>query len=104
MNEQTQMRHSFGVGKLLDYSTLSENPLAEALIDNTQTEVPEQVAFRIDFPAWRRSRSRRDRRIIDDMAIGERTLDLSRKHRLSPARVSQLRREFHDDWRRFTEQ
>jgi hypothetical protein len=101
LSEQAQQRHGFCVGKLPDFATLTENPLAEALIDNTQTEVPEQVAFRIDFPAWRRSRSRRDRRVIDDMAMGERTLDLSRKHRLSPARVSQLRREFHDDWRSF---
>jgi hypothetical protein len=101
MNELTQQRHGFYISKLLDIATLSENPLAEALIENTQTEVPEQVHFRIDFPAWRRSRSRRDRRVIDDMALGERTLDLSRKHRLSPARISQLRREFRDDWRLF---
>ncbi len=101
MNEQAQQRHGFCVGKLPDFATLSENPLAEALIDNTQTEVPDQVAFRIDFPAWR-SRSRRDRRLIDDMAMGERTLDLSRKHRLSPARISQLRRELHDSWEKAT--
>ena len=32
---------------------------------------------------------------------GERTLDVSRKHGLTPARISQLRRDFHDDWERF---
>jgi hypothetical protein len=32
---------------------------------------------------------------------GERTLDVAGRHGLSPARVSQLRREFHDDWARF---
>jgi hypothetical protein len=35
------------------------------------------------------------------MARNKRTLDLSRQFELSPARISQLRREFHDDWRRF---
>ena len=33
---------------------------------------------------------------------GERTKDLSDKYGLSPGRIRQLRREFHDDWQRFT--
>jgi hypothetical protein len=32
---------------------------------------------------------------------GERTGDLAKKYSLSPARVSQLRREFFADWCRF---
>ena len=35
------------------------------------------------------------------MMAGQRTLDLSRKYGISPGRVSQVRREFHDDWQRF---
>ena len=58
LNEHAQQRHGFCVGKLPDFSTLSENPLAEALIDNTRTEVPEQVCFRIDFPSWLGTRDR----------------------------------------------
>jgi hypothetical protein len=57
--------------------------------------------FRIDFPAWRASRTERDRRILDDLMLGERTLDVAAKYGLSPGRVSQLRREPHDDWERF---
>ena len=34
---------------------------------------------------------------------GEGTLDVASKHGLSPARVSQLRREFREDWHRFCE-
>ncbi len=102
LSEVAQRRHNFSVGKLPDCSTLSENPLAEALIDHQQAEVPDHVAFCIDFPRWRFSHSRRNRHLIDDMMVGNRTSDLARKHRISPARVSQLRREFHDDWRRFT--
>ena len=104
MNEQAQRRHGFYVGKLPDFSTLSENPLAEALIDNTRSPVPEQVMFRLDFPAWLRTRTQRDRRLIGDMAMGQRTLDMSRRYGLSPGRVSQLRREFHDDWLRFCDE
>src|SRR5262249_54204542 len=54
------------------------------------------------FPAWRRTRTRRDQRLLDDLMAGERTQEVSQRHGLSPARVSQLRRDFHDDWRRFT--
>jgi hypothetical protein len=97
-----QQRHGFRVEKLPDLSTLSANPLKEALADNTQSPVPEQVAFRLDFPAWMRTRTERDRRIIDDMMTGERTFTLADRFGISPARVSQLRREFCEDWRRFT--
>ena len=58
----------------------------------------EQAAFRADWPAWLATRSARDRRLIADLALGERTLDAARKYGLSAARVSQLRREFMDDW------
>jgi hypothetical protein len=89
------------VEKLPDFSTLSGNPLTEALTDNTQTPPDEAAAFRIDFPQWLMSWSERDRRIIEDLAMGERTLDVSDKYGISPARISQKRREYHDDWQRF---
>jgi hypothetical protein len=60
----------------------------EALRDNTQTPPDEQCAFRIDFPAWRASRTERDRRILDALMLGERTLDVAARHGLSPGRAS----------------
>jgi len=103
MNERTQRRRRFYVGKLPDFSTLETNPLAEALIDNTQSPVPDQVSFRCDFPAWLRTHTRRNRVLAVEMAKGEKTGELSRTFKISPARVSQLRREFHDDWTQFTD-
>jgi hypothetical protein len=102
LSERAQQRHGFCVGKLPDFSTESSNPLAEALADNTVSPVPDQVQFRCDFPAWTRSRCQRDRRLIHDMATGERTKVLARRFKISQARVSQLRRQFHDDYERFT--
>jgi hypothetical protein len=32
---------------------------------------------------------------------GDRTLDVARKHGITPARISQLRRALHADWSRF---
>jgi hypothetical protein len=97
-----QRRHGFVVGRLPDISTLNGNPLFEALHDNTRSPVPDQVAFRFDFPAWLASLGARNRNIAQDMAQGLCTGELAEAHGLSPARVSQLRREFHDDWLRFT--
>jgi hypothetical protein len=75
----------------------------ERLQDNTLTQVPEQVAFRLDWPAWLTIRTERDRRIIDAMSLNHRTLDLARTFGISSSRISQLRREYHDDWSMFTD-
>jgi hypothetical protein len=101
LSPQAQQRQGFAVGKLPDYSALDGSPLDEALHDNTQSPVVEQVCFRLDFPSWRASRTERDRRLLDDLMLGERTLDVAGKYGLSPGRVSQLRRELHDDWEFF---
>lgn len=102
MNGRTQQRHGFLVSGLPAVNTLTFNPFAEALRDNTQTEVPEQVAFRLDFPAWLTTRTLRDRTLIEGMGKGERTKDLADKLGMSQARVSQMRRQFREDWQRFT--
>jgi hypothetical protein len=96
-----QQRKGFAVGKLPDCSALDGSPLEEALHDNTKSPPDQQAMFRIDFPSWRASRNDRDRGVLDDLMLGERTLDVAGKHGLSPGRVSQLRREFHDDWEFF---
>jgi hypothetical protein len=114
LNPATQRRHGFRVENFDSSTSTSHERLhasphgqeqqdtfEERLRDNTLTPIPDQVAFRIDFAQWRRSRCDRHRRIIDQMMLGDRTLDLSRKFGISPGRVSQLRREFHDEWQQF---
>lgn len=73
----------------------------EALRDNSVTPPCEQAIFRIDFPRWLRTLGRRDRRLALDLMRGERTLEAASKRRISPARVSQLRRNFCRDWQVF---
>jgi hypothetical protein len=80
-----------------------QDAFEERLRDNTITPVPEQVSFRLDFPAWLKTRSERDRRVVQDLMAGERTQDVAARHGLTAGRISQLRREFLQDWRRFTE-
>jgi hypothetical protein len=107
-----QQRHRFHV-EPLPHSTASrheerysivhgqrqQDVLEERLRDNTQTPVPEQVAFRIDFPDWLTTLTPRERRMVREMATNERPLDLGKRFDLSPARISQMRRELHNDWR-----
>jgi hypothetical protein len=97
-----QLRHGFTVARLPQISTLEATPYSEALQDNRKTPVDEQVQFRLDWPSWLGTRTDRDRRVIGDMALGHGTLALARMYGMSPSRVSQLRREYREDWRRFT--
>ena len=96
-----QRLHGFYVGKLPDFSTLDGSPLEDALQDNTVSPVPEQVCFRIDFPAWLITLSHRDRDLVTDMGLGERTTDLANKYGCSPGRISQKRRWFAEGWAQF---
>jgi hypothetical protein len=96
-----QQRHHFAVRRLPDFETLSDNPLTEALADNTKSPPDETVCFKLDFAAWLDSLRNRDRAIAQDLMIGERTLDVAREYGLSAARISQLRREFCQDWHMF---
>jgi hypothetical protein len=96
-----QQRHPFTVTRLPDYETLSDNPMSEALADNTQSLPDETVCFKLDFAAWLASLTDRDRRIALDLMIGERTLAVAAKYGVSAARISQKRREFCQGWRIF---
>jgi hypothetical protein len=101
-----RVRHGLRVTRLPDHDRESDRhpltgELAEALADNTRSAVPEQAAFRLDFPRWRSSLQRRDRRVLDALAGGERTADAARRFKLSPGRISQLRREYEEGWEQF---
>ena len=47
-----QQRRGFTVSPLPDGSSLAGNVFDEALTDNTITPIPDQVVFRLDWPAW----------------------------------------------------
>jgi hypothetical protein len=98
---RAQRRHGFTVQRLHPCGSPPGSPWEEAVQDNTQTPVVEQVIFRVEFPIWRSRRNKRDRRLIDRLLLGERTGTVAQAFDLSPGRVAQLRRQFHADWLRF---
>jgi hypothetical protein len=101
MSPVTQPRRGFILTALPARSSLGSNAWDEALQDNTQSPIPEQVCFRCDFPEWRKCQSERNRRVLDELMLGERPQKVAQKFSLSAARISQLRREFKADWDRF---
>jgi len=75
----------------------------EAVVQDTRNSpVPDIVAFRCDFADWLKSLKRRDRRIAEFLSLGHRTSDAARKFKVSDGRVSQLRRELAESWKKFT--
>jgi hypothetical protein len=102
MSSRAQRFKHFAVQTLPAYDTgRDQNATIDALQDNTKSPPDEQAAFRIDFAAWLQIYDDRKRRVIHDLMLGEKTLEVANRHHLSPARISQLRREFKDDWQKF---
>jgi hypothetical protein len=56
------------------------------------------AALRIDFADWLCGLSLRHRQIALCLAGGERTSALAARYRVTPARISQIRRELADGW------
>ena len=70
----------------------------ERLQDNRQTPVPDQVAFRIDFPAFLKTLCPRDRKLACFLSQGHSGTQAAAKFQLSPGRVTQLRQNWHKEW------
>lgn len=73
----------------------------DLVADDSRTPVPDQVSFRIDYPAWLARLSDRTRQIACALAHGDSTQTVARQFGLSEPRVSQLRRELNASWQRF---
>jgi hypothetical protein len=74
------------------------------LRDDHATPVWEQAAFRIDWPAFVARQSPRDRRIMHLLAEGHSVKRIAQRVGLSMGRLSQLRRQWCEEWRTFTGQ
>jgi hypothetical protein len=72
----------------------------ERLTDNTVTPPPDAAAFRIDFPRFLANLSERDRDLALYLSLGHRATQAAARFGMSPGRVSQLRQQWCQDWRR----
>ncbi len=94
-------RHGFAV--LAIPSGISIPALIEsALHANTDSPVPEQAAFRLDFPRWIAALPPGTRRLVLALLTGARTAEVAAEYGVSPSRVSQVRRQALESWLLFT--
>ena len=70
----------------------------EMLIETRQSTPADIAGARIDIAAWLQQLNRRNRRIAERLAAGNRPLDVARRFKVSPARISQIRVEFRRSW------
>ncbi|MBA4192796.1 MAG: hypothetical protein C0467_32940 [Planctomycetaceae bacterium] len=101
LSPRCQRMRNFTVSPLPVTSGMTAKVFDDALIDNTQTPVPDQVQFRLDFPRWRASLGERSRILMDAMIEGHRTNELAAVFRVTQARISQVRRELQEGWHSF---
>ena len=71
------------------------------VLETRRVSPADQAAFNLDFQAWLQGWSRRDRQILYHMAAGHGTFAVADRFKISPARVSQLRRRYRESWMQF---
>ena len=99
MSPEARRRHGLKVQSLDRFDR--EDGWKEVLVEDGRCTPAELAASRIDFASWLLVLPRRKRRIAMTLALGEATSEAARRHRVSPGRISQIRRELADDWNRF---
>ena len=82
-------------------STPLENAWQEIVVEDKRATPADTAACRLDFAAWLVRLPERHRRVAELLAASETTTAVARHVGLTPARISQIRRELHDAWRTF---
>ena len=100
LSRYAQIRKGLRIERLDCYSPSQHDWIARA-VATRGASIPDQVALRIDIPAWFRKIARRTRRIARDMALGWSTSELATRYRLSASRISQIRGELYTSWMQF---
>jgi hypothetical protein len=78
-----------------------QDEFEDQLRDNTKSPVPEQAAFRIDFPEFLAGLGPRDRTLARFLALGNSAQVAADRFGLSEGRVSQLRKTWRERWCQF---
>jgi len=97
MSESAKHRRGFDVRRLPH----EEQQWHDLLADDLSTSVPDQVAFKLDWASFLNAHSPRDRHIMQLLSFGHAAKWVANKHKLSPARVTQLRKQWQKQWRAF---
>jgi hypothetical protein len=85
----------------LDRYDSEEQAWAEILVEDKHAGPAETAISRIDFAAWLQLLPRRLRKIATFLANGETAGSAAKRFRVSEGRISQIRKELLQAWRRF---
>jgi hypothetical protein len=97
-----QLQKGISVERLDQYDR-EQGGWMEVLVEDRHSGPAEIAASRMDFADWLSTLSVRDRRIVNDLAAGERTGDVARKFGVSAGRISQMRGQLKESWEAFGE-
>lgn len=100
LSPYAQRKHGFTVNRL-QRPDETEGTWKEILVEDQTCTPAELAASRLDFDAWLGRLPRHKRRIASTLAGGETTSGAAKKFRVTPGRVSQLRRELAENWDEF---
>jgi len=92
----------YGLQQLsLDSPAVGTDQWREVIIEDRSTSPAETAIARLDFNAWLKSLPPQKRSVAEELATGESTSEVARHFRLTPGRISQIRRELETDWQQF---
>lgn len=100
LSEYAQRKKGFVVERLDKFDRETEE-WQEVLLEDRHAGPAETAAARIDVGDWFAMLRPRDRKIAGALAIGERTMDVAQRFKLSQGRISQKRDQFCKSWRRY---
>jgi hypothetical protein len=97
LSNYAQHQKGFQVERL-DHFDGEENCWQEIVVEDKRATPAEIAACRIDFAEWIGRLPYRQRKIALTLAAGETTKAAAMKFAVTPARISQLRRELQTSW------
>lgn len=99
LSDAAKQKHGLHIDRL-DYR-VQRGEWFEFIVEDRRTPVPDQAAFRCDFPGWLDLLSPQKRQIAENLAVGDTTSEVAQACKVSPGRISQIRRELEKSWREF---
>jgi hypothetical protein len=102
LSQMAQQLGGFTVSSLDDESCDPATGWKEAASTDTRSwPVDDVVSFRMDFEDWLDRLPKRDQKIAECLAVGDRTGEAAKHFHVSPSLISRKRREYRDSWQRF---
>ena len=99
-SQYAQQQKGFHVERLDQYDR-NEDAWLEVFIEDKKSGPADVAVTKIDFTEWLKSLPSRTRRIAKVLATGEKTSIVAEKFDVSAGRISQMRKELAQAWKKF---